>query len=131
MSEKLKLANGQMFNLIPMGVITKEENKVRYFLFTSELTHDELKTIFFNNANLTSIDYIQEDGATKTYADCAKTLIVADVPGYKVDDNTTADIYIVTVCTDAVSMALRTAQEERTNIANALDFVLTSLMPTM
>lgn len=128
MSEKLKLANGQEFDLIPMGVIPDESKKVRYFRFTSEMTDSELKAIFFNSSNLTSVDYIQEDGATKTYADCVKTLVLSFVPNFKVDDNTTADIYIVTVSIDEVGMALKTAQEERDTISGALEAVISIMM---
>ncbi len=121
MSEKLKLANGQNFDLIPMGIVTDETKKVRYFKFTSALSYDELKSMFFDSSNLVSIDYIGEDGKTlKSYQDCVKTLVISFVPSYKVDDNITADIYVVTVSTDAVLRGIETMNTQITDIFNTI-----------
>lgn len=128
MSEKLKLFNGQEFDLIPMGIVTDDAKKVRYFKFTSELTHEELKAIFFDSTNLANIDYIQEDGAIKTYQDCVKMLVLSFVPNYQVDDNTTADIYVVTVSTDEVLRGMENAKEERDAISGALEAVICMMM---
>ena len=103
-----------------MGVITDASKKVRYFKFTSELTHEELLAIFSDSTNLSSIDYIQEDGAIKTYQDCVKMLVISFVPNYQIDDNTTADIYVVTVSTDEVLRGMETINTQITDIFNTI-----------
>ena len=125
--EKIKLSNSQEFDLIPMGIVTSGSN--RYFKFVSDLPHEDILSIFSDESNLVSIDYIGEDGlVARTYQDCVKMLMLSFVPDYKVDDTTVADIYIATVTTDAVARALQDAQSERENIADALDFALLNLM---
>lgn len=121
MSEKLKLSNGQEFDLIPMGIVTDDAKKVRYFKFTSTLTYEEVKAIFTDSANLTNIDYIGEDGKTlRTYQDCVKMLVISFVPNYRIDDNTTADIYVVTVSTDEVLRGMETINTQMTDIFNTI-----------
>lgn len=129
--EKLKLSNNQEFDLIPMGVITDASKKVRYFKFTSELTHEELLAIFSDSTNLSSLDYIQEDGAIKTYQDCVKMLMLSYAPEFKVDDNATTDVYIVTVSTDAIGMALKSVQEQQAMLSSTIDYVLCEAIPTI
>jgi hypothetical protein len=115
-----------------MGIVTDDAKKVRYFKFTSALTYDELKAIFSDSANLSSIDYIGEDGVTaKTYQDCVKMLVISFVPDFKVDDNATVDIYTVTISTDAVAMALKTALEQQAMLSSTIDYILCEAIPTI
>ena len=125
--EKIKLKNGQEFELVPMGI--EERTDVRYFKFISSLTHDEILAIFSDSENLATVEYIGADGlVATTYQDCVKMLVLSFVPDYKVDDNTTSDIYIVTISTDAVAMKLKTAQEERDTISGALEAVINMII---
>ena len=127
--EKLKLSNNQEFVLIPMGIVTDASKKVRYFKFTSALSYWEISAIFSDSANLSSVDYIQNDGATKTYQDCVKMLVISFVPDYRVDDNTTADIYVVTVSTDAIYKAIELSAVERQSLQRQADEIVTLIIP--
>ena len=113
-----------------MGIVTSGSN--RYFKFVSDLPHEDILSIFSDESNLVSIDYIGEDGlVARTYQDCVKMLMLSFVPDYKVDDTTVADIYIATVTTDAVARALQDAQSERENISDALNILFTDILPVI
>jgi len=117
--EKIKLKNGQEFELVPMGI--EERTDVRYFKFISSLTHDEILAIFSDSENLATVEYIGADGlVATTYQDCVKMLVLSFVPDYKVDDNTTADIYIVAISTNEITRNMETMRSQMNDISNTV-----------
>lgn len=125
--EKIKLSNSQEFDLIPMGIVTQGNN--RFFKIISDLPYVDILSIFSDESSLASIDYIGEDGSVaRTYQDCVKMLALSYVPDYKVDDTTVADIYIVTVTTDATARELQRLNGEVDNVV--LSMIMMS-MPMM
>ncbi len=119
MPEKIRLTNLQKFDIIPMGI--EERTDVRYFKFISALTHDEILAIFSDSENLATVEYIGADGlVATTYQDCVKMLVLSFVPSYKVDDNTTSDIYIVAISTDEVARGMQALNSELVNIVNTV-----------
>jgi hypothetical protein len=122
MAEKIRLKNGQEFELVPMGIDTRDTEKRRYFKIISILTYAELLTILSNSVNLESIDYILEDGTTsKTFLDCVSLKGLEFKIGYIIDDTTTKDIFIIEVSTDAVEKTLQVIQKDNQITADALE----------
>lgn len=68
--EKIRLKNGQEFDLIPMGIVNNIVTKRRRFTFTSSLSYEEIEAQFSQD-NISKIEYLNESGATlATYLDC-------------------------------------------------------------
>lgn len=127
MSEKIKLKNGQEFDLIPNGIVTDEAKQRRYFKFTSELAYTDILAALSNTANLMQVDYIAEDGTTaRTYADCTALKSLNYVLEYQIDDNTTANIYVAEISTDPVERAMQGLNCQIDDLANTI--VIISMM---
>jgi hypothetical protein len=117
--EKIRLASGTEFGLVPMGIVDKD--KLRYFKFVSSLSYDEIKAIFSESNNVSSIDYVLSDGSTYlTYADGVAYKCLSFVPDVAIDDNTVSDVYIVTISTDPTGKAIQTLNAEMDNITNTI-----------
>ena len=114
--EKLILSNGQEFELAPMGVTVDSRNKRRTFKFVTALTYEEIKAIFSDSANLTSIDYVLANGAKINYADCTGYKGLSFTPSYVVDDVTIPDTYTVEVTTDAFEKRIAETESAQTNL---------------
>jgi hypothetical protein len=111
MSEQIKLKNGSVFEMIPMGV--SESEKKRIFKFTSSLTYEEIKTLFSTSDNISSIDYILADGTTsKTYADCVSFKGLSFETDIEVEEGITTDVYTVTLSADAVEKTIKVLQSK-------------------
>lgn len=109
--EKIKLKNGQEFELVPMGIVNDDMNKRRKFKIVSELPYEEIKAIFNDADNIAVIDYAVDTTVSKTYADCVILKSLKFEVGYRIDESTERDIYIIELSTDEVSMALQKIQE--------------------
>ena len=109
--EKIKLKNGQEFELVPMGIVNDDINKRRKFKIVSELPYEEIKAIFNDADNIAVIDYAVDTTVSKTYADCVILKSLKFEVGYRIDESTERDIYIIELSTDEVSMALQKIQE--------------------
>ena len=124
--EKIRLKNGTEFNLIPMGIDTK--NNLRVFSITSSLTQEEI----LGSYTVESISQIKhilaDDTIGATYEDCVVLKSITFVPDAVVDDNTVADIYMVILSTDAVERGLQTLREQMVGI---IDTVIMMSMPMM
>lgn len=108
--EKIRLKNGQEFNLVPMGI--SEQNKTRSFKITTTLTYEEIKAVFSDPENISNIDYILSDDIPyRTYADCVSFKGMAFETGVLVDGNTEADVYTVILSIDPVELAMKKMQE--------------------
>ena len=111
--EKIKLSNNQEFDLIPMGITVDTANKRRYFKFTSSLTYAEILALFSASENLTTVSYILADTTVgATYTDCVALKSLSYIINYKVDDLTTANIYVAEISTDAAERSMQSLQSE-------------------
>ena len=109
--EKIKLKNGQEFELVPMGIVNDDMNKRRKFKIVSELPYEEIKAIFNDADNIAVIDYAVDTTVSKTYADCVILKSLKFEVGYRIDESTERDIYIIELSTDEVPMVLQKIQE--------------------
>jgi hypothetical protein len=122
--EKIKLKNGQEFELVPMGINTNEFTKRRIFKFKSNLTYTDVLAMFLEYENIEKIDYILADGTVgKTYLDCVKLMHFGFSPNYEVDVNTTADIFIVELSVDSFEKKLKEMNSNLDDLANTVVMV--------
>lgn len=99
--EKIKLNNGQIFELEPMGIITSD--KRRFFSFKSELPYQEIETAFIEN--LEKVEYLSTaDELLVTYVDCVSLKSISK--------DIETSIYTVEVSTDAVEKQLKDLQNQ-------------------
>ena len=69
--EKIKLANDQVFNSAPMGVVGNDITKRRRITFTSDLGYADIETMLSSPDNISRITYMLETGAIiGIYTDC-------------------------------------------------------------
>lgn len=137
MSEKIRLKNGQEFEIIPMGIELRGNQRI--FKFKSTLTYAEVLGLLSNEDNVSSISYVLADGTIdKTYLDCVVLKGLGFNPGYQVDENTTADVYTAEISVDAVERALKNIQKtltelkENSEVSNAtVDYILCEAIPTL
>ena len=130
--EKIKLSNNQEFELIPMGISTDDTNKRRYFKFTSSLTYAEILTLFSESANLASVSYILADVTVgATYADCVALKSLSYIINYKVDDLTTANIYVAEISTDTAEKVLQEIKSLIETSSVTIDYILCEAIPTL
>jgi len=93
--EKIKLNNGQIFNIIPMGINTNEYGKSRKFSFTSDLGYGEIE-IAFSMENIRKIEYLSTaDEILKTYIDSISLKSLSKEFDKQVEDGIIADVYSV------------------------------------
>lgn len=135
MSEKIKLANGQEFDLVPMG-INSLSDKRRQFKFTSDMSYDDIKAMFLNPDNLASIDHILQSGEiTTTYTDCVSLKQVSTEFDVQIGENT-MDVYTVTLSIDSVekqlqnvSGSLETTNSDIDALVEAVSAILIEIIP--
>ena len=125
--EKIKLKNGQEFELVPMGINSNELYKKRTFKFVSELDYEEVKNLFLNRMNLEEVEHILADGSKHTYLDCAKLKELSQRFSENIGNGTTADIYIAEVSTDTLE---RDTEKTKENIT-LTEIALTEIYETM
>jgi len=93
--EKIRLNNGQIFELIPIGIETDVLKKRRKFSFVSELGYAEIEATFSVD-NITSIDYLSADNEVlKIYTDCNGLKMIAKEFNKEYEDGKFADVYTV------------------------------------
>lgn len=91
--EKIKLVNGKVFELIPMGINTNIFMKERTFSFISDYKEIENE---FGEENISSITYISKGGdVLKEYNDCIYLKKVIKEFGKQIEDGVVRDIYTV------------------------------------
>lgn len=97
--EKLKLVDGQTFNLVPMGISTNNFDKVRQYSFVSDaLSYEDIESAFANNGNINRIEYYSaSDTLLKVYEDCVALKSVTKEFNKQIEDGIFGDIYIVTL----------------------------------
>ena len=96
--ESIKLNDGKVFEIIPMGITTSE--KTRKYSFVSELGYEEIETAF-NTENISSIQYLSDHGELlKTYSDCTILKSLSKEFGRQIEDALVADVYSVVLITD-------------------------------
>ena len=128
--EKIRLKDGTEFNLIPMGIDTK--NNLRIFKITSELLHDEILAKFVNIVNLERVEHILVDDSIGTsYEDCTVFKSLTFIPNVQIDDNTVGDIYVVIVSTDAVERELQGVNSNIQATMVTVDMLLTEFLPML
>ena len=109
--EKIKLSNGQIFDLEPMGIIT--QNNKRIFTLQTNLTTEELAEIFSNPNNINRIQYILESGEVAvTYLDCAYATAITK--------SINSSGYTVEIATDVMGRRVETNEKNTTYIELAL-----------
>lgn len=132
MSEKIKLKNGQIFELIPMGIKTKTLEKTRVFKVVSDLAYDEMLAILSDSVNIGSIEYITEDNlVTKTYLDCVSLKGLEFRPEYQITDMDTHDIYVFELSTDIIERQLLSVSKSLDAANVTIDYILTEAIPTI
>ncbi len=118
MKEKIKLKNGQEFEIIPMGI--EVQGNRRIFKFVSELSYTEVLESFSDEDNLSKIDYILADGSVdKTYLDCISLKSLSFNPYYQVGDKT-IDVYIAEISTDAAEAQSKQMQKYIYDLSNTI-----------
>jgi hypothetical protein len=111
MPEKIKVANGQEFDLVPMG-ISNPSDKRRQFKFTSDMPYDDIKIMFLNPDNLASIDHILQSGeVTTTYTDCVSLKQLSTEFDVLIGEET-IDVYTALISIDAVEKQVASLQQE-------------------
>ena len=116
--EKIRLKNGQEFELVPMGIDIRESLKT--FKIVTTLTQEEIISAFSVD-NIASVEYILIDGTvTETYLDCVALKGLGLTLDYQVDESTAKDIYTVIISTDATERALNQMKENVTYTEIAL-----------
>jgi len=127
--EKIRLRDNTEFEIIPMGIETRE--KIRVFKFISELAFNDI-VAKFGVTNIERIDYILADETTgATYEDCVALKSLTYVPNVQVDDNTISDIYIAVLSTDAVERQLKMTQSSIDTTIMAVDILFTEILPML
>lgn len=122
--EKIILKNGQEFELVPNGINTNEYARKRTFIFKPTLAQTETLEMFSDFANTEKIDYILGDGTVgKTYLDCVSLKKLGFIPNYKLDENTTADVYSVELSIDPVERQLRETQDKNKELEEKLTII--------
>lgn len=110
--EKIRLKNGQVFDIIPMSINTNNNTKSRLFKIISALSSNEIKEIFTKD-NIAIIEYILEDGTiNKTYYDCVSLKGTSVEYDAQVDENITADVYTVELSIDAIERMILSLKSE-------------------
>lgn len=118
MKEKIKLKNGQEFEIIPMGIEVQGNRRV--FKFVSDMSYTEVLEVFSDEDNLSKIDYILADGyVDKTYLDCISLKSLSFNPGYQVGDGT-ADVYIAEISADAAEAQSKQMQKCIYDLSNTI-----------
>lgn len=93
--EKIKLSNGQMLKIIPMGIETNTYDKTRRFSFVSALGYTDIETAF-NTENISKIEYLSStDELLKTYTDSIILKSLTKEFDKQVEDEVVADVYSV------------------------------------
>lgn len=127
MKEKIRLKNGQEFEIIPMGI--EVQGNRRIFKFVSELSYPEVLEVFANEDNISKIEYILADGTTgRTYLDCVSLKALGFNPKYQVFEDATADVFIVEISIDAVERVLKALQNNMTYTELALVEIYESML---
>jgi len=118
MKEKIKLKNGQEFEIIPMGI--EMQGNRRIFKFVSELSYPEVLESFSNEDNLSKIDYILANGSVdKTHLDCISLKSLSFNPGYQVGDES-VDVYIAEISADAAEARAKQMQKCIYDLSNTI-----------
>jgi hypothetical protein len=101
--EKIKLSNGTIFEIIPMGIT--ETEKRRSISFNSDLTYTEIEDNLRNTNNINCIQYISaSDDVLVSYADCGALK--------KLSKDIDSGVYTAEFSTDAVERKLQELQEQ-------------------
>lgn len=118
MKEKIKLKNGQEFEIIPMGIEVQGNRRV--FKFVSELSYPKVLEMFSDEDNISKIDYILADGSVdKTYLDCISLKSLSFNPYYQVGDKT-IDVYIAEISTDTAEARTKQMQKCIYDLSNTI-----------
>jgi hypothetical protein len=104
--EKIRLSNGQEFDLRPLGINSNDIRKTRLFKFTSELPIGEIQAMFRNSENISSIDHLLSTGTLRgNFSDCV---------AYKSLSHDDSNVYTVELSTDSIE---REVMELRMKVA--------------
>lgn len=94
--EKIKLVNGQIFEIIPVGIVTKDYEKIRMFSFISTLGYGEIENAFSNVSNIQTIEYYSAtDEILKTYTDCISLKSITKEFNREIEEGKYSDVYSV------------------------------------
>ena len=128
--EKVKLKNGTLFDIVPMGI--SQSDKIRTIKFISSLPYVEIEALFDSTNNVSNIQYLSElDEVLATYLDCVILKSLSKAKNVVIDDSLTADIYTVELSIDAVDIlrAQLAENKERTDATfSAVDFIFSNLL---
>lgn len=93
--EKIKLINGKIFDLIPMGINTNILTKERTFSFISNLDTEEVEKEF-GESNVSKIYYLSSSGdVLKQYNDCVSMKKISKEFRKQIEDGVIKDVYTV------------------------------------
>lgn len=109
--EKLRLSNGQEFDVIPMGI--KNLGDIRTFEIVSNLDYRDILQQFTNTENINTIEYILADGTIDTtYMDCVGFKNIKYSPKASEEDNMIQHVYTVELSVNAVERLLKSLQSK-------------------
>jgi hypothetical protein len=123
--EKIKLNNGQEFELVPMGV--RSTDKYREFSFTSVLPYSEIDLILSNSLNLNTAQYILESGDVTTYHDLVELIELRAKKNVLVGEITTT-VYTAVISVDAIGKKIAEVQRYTDNAVCELTMLLSMLL---
>lgn len=110
MSEKIRLKNGQEFELTPMGI--RQTEKSREITFSSTLSTSQIEALLTDD-NISRIEYLSEAGEVlNTYLDCVAVKAI--------QKNIENGTYTVDLSIDAVERMLKKLQDNITYTELAL-----------
>ena len=112
-----------------MGIETKESQKLRSFKILANRTYEEVLAEVSDN-NIAKVEHILADNSIgATYKDHVAFKALIYVPSVAIDDNTTDNIYVLILSTDAVERALQEANNNIHTTMAAVDMLLTDFLP--
>lgn len=93
--EKIKLTNGQILDIIPMGICMNMYERTRTISFVSNLGYADIESAF-ETPNIENIEYLSAAGdLLKTYSDCTGLKSLTKEFGRQVEDSIVSDVYTV------------------------------------
>ena len=118
MSEKIRLVNGTMFELLPIGVSENPIDKTRTFKFSSPLRYSEVENTLTSLYNLQTIQRLSEtDEVLCTYNDIATLKYLTKESG--------TNNYIAILSVDEVARRLSNIDIKLTATFQAVNYILT------
>lgn len=104
--EKIKLKDGTLFDIVPMGI--SQSDKVREIKFISTLPYAEVEALFDDVENIENIQHLSDaNEELETFADCVAYKYLGKAKNVQINDSLTADVFTVELSIDVVEKTIR------------------------